>query len=52
MSNNRPWPWPLFAIILGRLSGGGPPPGTSDFLLLDGTNFLLLDATLFLLLET
>lgn len=52
MSNSRPWPWPLFTIILGRLAGNGPPPGTSHFLLLDGTDFLLLDLTFFLLLET
>lgn len=27
-----------------------PPPGTGDFLLLDGTDFLLLNGTNFLLL--
>jgi hypothetical protein len=52
MSNSRPWPWPLFTIILGNLAGGGPPPPESNFLLLDGTEFELLDSTFFLLLET
>lgn len=42
--------FPLFTIILGRLSEHGPPP-TSHFLLLDGTDFLLLNGTFFFLLE-